>query len=234
MKSVVMKKRLLLILLTVIMATTVGAQDVAGKWYSIEKDGRFAEIVISRDSFKMRAVDFGFNPMGYEDVNEVHEGIFPAGNKVLIIFFNKETSKYSAITLFNINPKQTLEIAANGIKKPADNPNELIQLSKTDTTRLIPEMLIYSEHYVPYLKTLKNSDLMGVEDFRTLLRTFISRKSQFQNKEGYVNSVMTFRGMSRILVGMGYNPLIGMNKLNELFRKFSDDAEVKDLGSKLK
>ncbi len=228
-----MKKISILILFSII-AINVNAQDIAGKWYGIEKDGRFVEIMISGDSLKMRAVDFDFKPMGFEVLNGTHVGLYQIKDKVLIILFNKEKLKYSAITIFNVKEKESLEIAFDGINKVADTKEELIELSKNDTTNLKAEMLLFNEHYVPFLKTMKNVDLMSVQEFKTLLRTFISRKAQFENDQGFVNSVMMFRGISRILAEMGYSPLIDIDKLNELFQKFSNDDEVKDLGKQLK
>lgn len=226
-----MKKILILILLSTI-AIKVNAQDIVGKWYGIEKD-RLIEFKITSDSLKIRAVDLDFRSKeGYEELNGAHDGIYPLKDKVLILF-DKNNLRYSAITIFNVKEKESLEIASNGFNKVADTKEELIELSNKDTTNLKTEMLIFNEHYVPFLKILKNVDMMSVEEFKTLLQMFISRKVQYQNDQGYVSSVMWFRCTSRILVEMGYNPLIDVEKLNGLFRKFSHDDDVKDLSNKL-
>lgn len=227
-----MMRKILLAILIPVTILKVNAQTITGKWYGIEKD-RVVELRIDDDSISMQALDLNFESKDYNAIKSAHKGIYALKNRILLITYNTSDLKYSALTFFNVKEKVSLEIAANGLHKGADAKEELIALSKQDTTKLKAEMLFFNEHYVPILKSMKPVDEMDIQEFKTLLKTFISRRAQYENDQSFVNSVMMFRGTVRIFVEMGYNPFTNADKLNMLFKKFSYDDEVKTLGKQL-
>lgn len=227
-----MIKEILLVILIPVAIPKANAQTITGKWYGIEKD-RVVELRIDDDSISMQALDLNFESKGYTTLNNAHKGIYALKNRTLIVTYNNSDLKYSAIVFFNVKEKALLEIAANDTSKRADTKEELLALSKQDTTKLKAEIMFFNEHYVPILKNMKPVDQMVIQEFKAFLKTFISRRSQYENDQGFVNSVMMFRGTVRIFVELGYNPFIDMDKLNMLFKKFSYDDEVKVLVKQL-
>ena len=125
-----------------------------------------------------------------------------------------------------------MEIAANGIQAVAGTADELIKLSSEDTTTLYG-IIIYNEHFMPTLKKKKDIEQMTLEDFKEFLKHFIKKKETFKDLKENMAGTLTYQLITRTLFDIGYNPINGVDVVDRVFEKFSDDPEVKELLKKI-
>ena len=215
-------KGLSAILLSLTMIITgANSQDILGKWYGIGEN-HLAEFIIDKDSIKIQMLDSRQSKTGYERVNIKHFGIFDIGDKKVVVVgdkANKEDPHYLAMTFFNVQEYQSIELAANGQVKPAKTIKELTDAIDKSTVKLFGNVF-YSEKKIQEFEKLKDLETMSLDDFRIYLKTFIEKR----DKNSFMEQLMTgtFRDqiVNKTLVELGYNPVFRKDWENRFFEKY--------------
>ena len=223
-------KKFAFLMLSLAMAISGSAQDVLGRWYSIEDDG-LIEINISIDSLKGQLFNTG-QDNGSEKMNIKHSGIFTIRDKSIIVIpdhkSSNSTTTYRALTIFNIKDRVSMEIAANGINTPAKTIDELVDLSKDHYGELFGHILFSSE-YLSTLGQLKGLDLMSIEEFKLFLKNYVEEKERVKNREQLMPGTFQSQLITRSLIGMGFNPMNRKGWLDRFLEMYLTDKVVEGL-----
>lgn len=223
---------LTLFVLATITVDLFSQEEIIGKWYAINRSG-LIEVKFTHDSLEMRALYSDFRAKGYEKDKKRHAGIFKLKDKFLIVFPEKMENKFRVMTLCNFKKGESIEIAVNGVNRVAETIDELVKLSSADTTILYGNV-IYSESFISVMKKMKDIEQMTLQDFKKFLTNLIRRKKAYEDLGDNMAGTQSYQLITRILFEMGYNPINGIDVVDQHFEKFISDPEVKELLKDLK
>jgi hypothetical protein len=233
-----MIKTVLLTILISVLHLQALSQRWSGTWYMITRSG-LVEMNISNGSFQTRELTSDFVPKEKTGNSKLVIKPVELTDRILLICHSeKDTAKFSAITLFGMKERKYFQMAWNVKDTATKYIDTLVALNKRDTPPLFG-YFVFSEHYIYTLKKLKNPVNMDLAGFKNYITVYANKLNstykEFEKYDiGYGFSYYNFQLITQSLFETGFNPIQTVTTIEAIYKKYYEDPEVKEILSKLK
>jgi len=193
------------------------------------------EFSITKDSIKNRQLFSDFTPKGKPGQSNGYIKTVKLNDRILVISKSqRDTTKFSAMTLINLTDKKYFQMAWNIQDTLTNDIETLIQIHKNDRRQLFG-YYVFSEHYVDSLKRMKSIDSLSLADFKKYLTVYLDKiklteKDAEKYNTGYLSGfTYNFQLISQSLYDIGFNPLQNTMTIDPVYKKYYEDPEVKNI-----
>jgi len=215
-----------------------GQTQLSNKWYTFSFDPILVvEYNFSNTVFSNKKLDYALHDLTYADTATVLK-VINKNNALYYISQNKDNPETVSVNIF-----YTLQPGVSFAEPDMADANSqhadlkaALKFVEADTIKR-PGLTYFSAAALDRMKLLPNAKAITKDNYKKYLLTVIKSRDQF---EGYAQAhqhdfgvmfLMSFlNNQTRVtLAQLGYNPLIPDNELEDLDKKFADDAELKKL-----
>lgn len=226
-------EKLLICIQTIFVCYSISAQNLAGKWYLINR-GSLIEMNISKDKITTRQLSIDFKVKNTPPQVDTIYTILKLTDRILLVIDSKTGSgEFAANTLIDLQPKRSFQLVWNSLDTTTSSIEEL-QVANTNDKRKLFGYYFFNTAGIAYLKKLKALSTMTLGDFKKYAATYVKNLNatigEFEKyNAGYAAVTYNFQLIVESLVQVGYNPLVEMKILDNIYKRYGADPEVKKI-----
>lgn len=233
-----MKKVLFIVLLGFTLSTAHAQAQLDNKWYTFSFDPILVtEYNFGNAFFTNKKLDYGLHDLTYADTATVLK-VINKNNALYYLSKNKDFPDKISVNIFYIlQPGVSFaEPEMAEANSEHDDLNAALKFVEADTIKR-PGLTFFSAAAFDKMKALPNAKNITKEQYKKYLLKVLKCRDEFElyakthNHDFGVMFFMSYlNNQTRVtLAQLGYNPLIPDNELEDLDRKFADDAELNQL-----
>lgn len=233
MRGILLVFSALILSSSVLHSQTFDKSRLEGNWYNLRKNG-FLRLRIHSDTLQSERVnpDMSFKSRlrGRFHIDKV---ITQNHLTYILSKVSDTSSKIKVTTLISFVAGQQMLVAVNGINRPFTDIAKAEALLKKDTLEKFGNTY-YSESEIQRFKTLKPLNAMKKPDFIAFISDYYEERHRslktIEEKFGSAAvDIADDEMLKKTLIKTGFSPFFKDEEYEKLFKKFSDDKEVKPI-----
>ncbi|OQP60007.1 hypothetical protein A3860_35130 [Niastella vici] len=220
---------------------SIAQNELKGKWYCFSfKIYKVIEYSFDSTNVVMGMLDWDLTKQPVTDPARIIRIVKNRGNLYYLIKGGQDTSVVSLLLFSSVKSDSSFVLSTTS--DGHTNYDELVDalaFIQADTLQR-PGLIFYSEKQLHRFKTLRGVSTITKENYKKYLLGLIQARQEFEKFASNSNSdfgPMFFAGYlpnqaRKVLVSLGYNPLIDDEHLFRIDEKFKDDKSLKELRDK--